>query len=134
MDYDVARRESTPMIANVATGFGLVLSLVGLAMTGWQRIVLLLVGLVFDVIDGRLARRFGPTAYGRWLDWSTDVAIAHVVAWRMLPVVLAACVSAMLVGTQAWALRYEERFSGRTAVVLVACAFWAIDWFIGANV
>lgn len=81
--------------------------------------------LVCDVLDGWIARLLGAeSAFGALYDWSADLTVAVLLAWRLgIPwlVVIALPFQIML---------HERRahFSGRTALVgaVLALQFWRL--------
>jgi CDP-diacylglycerol---serine O-phosphatidyltransferase len=107
-------------VTGLGFGFGVgALYLLASGHAGAAVAALLLLSLVCDVLDGRLARELGATsAVGAELDWHVDCALAAVAAWTVLGV----APLALVVAVQATARATGRKVSGR-ALVFVACAF-----------
>lgn len=101
-------------LACTITVIGAVLSFIGVALH-WPE--LLLIGLAFDFLDGKVARRMGEvTDFGSRLDWYTDTAMSHA----LLASLGYGVWSPILVVWQCWSRGENIRFSGRAALSLVA--------------
>lgn len=108
------------LIPNLITLLSGVAALLGaglLAQAPALGLALLLVGQALDILDGFAARRLGVCSeFGARLDWSIDVAVCHVLLVGLGLVWLVPITSAL----QARSLVYQERVSGRSAVVMLA--------------
>lgn len=115
-------------VPNVLTALGLVAGLLGLGMwPSTPAIVLLGLSLVLDVADGHAARELGAvTPWGAELDWCSDVALSHAIAWRCLPPAGAAWASVTLVMIQSMRGELLRLISGRAAVFALSAAAWAL--------
>lgn len=105
-----------PCAVTIAAGVAALAGAALLTTTPGPALALLLAGQLLDMLDGWLARRLGAVSkIGRELDWSSDVAIVHVLLgwlgafWAVLPCIV----------LQAASLRCGRRCSGRTLVVAV---------------
>lgn len=115
-------------LPNLITFAGLAVGLEGVRLLPTlPGLALLGVSLLFDAVDGQVARRWSlETAFGSWFDWSVDVALAHAIAWRALPT-FAPLISCGLAFLQADGLRVRmpggrRRPSGRVAVTALTVA------------
>jgi len=106
-------------IACMFTVSGLLASMFGVWL---HQPALLLIGLAFDAVDGRVARALNEaTDFGGRLDWYTDVLIAQLLLWStnqlwaVPPLMVWHC----------YARGESIRFSGRAIITVIVCLAWA---------
>jgi len=105
------------LIPNLLTLAGLLFAVAGVVVgirDGWP---FLLVSSSLDMADGWSARTLDAvTEFGAQFDWHADVAIAHMLLWRCLPMETAALMSGGLSMVQAGGRGINQKWSGRSAV------------------
>ena len=108
-------------IPSIITLIGLMLGLLGVAL--WPSplgCALLVASLALDVVDGTVARRWRwETAFGRHLDWTSDVTIGALLLAHLSPL-FGAMPIVIVVIWQAAAQALEVKVSGRAAVTITA--------------
>ncbi len=111
----------TLLIPSTLTMLGLIVGAMGaIAWPAHQMLGLALLSssLAFDVFDGWVARELGAVSdLGSELDWTTDVALSHVIVWQCLDLPL---LSLALVAWQSYAHTHGQRVSGRVFVTALA--------------
>ena len=108
-------------VPSAVTMLGLLVGVLGVGTWSTHQgfaIAMLLTSIVFDCIDGWAARSLGVvSAWGAELDWTTDVALAHAIAWQCLGWPHLSCA---LVVWQSFARCRALRVSGRVLVTALA--------------